>query len=269
MKFLIFSFTFLLSSTLFSQETFSTTTFEKTRKMILGLTKDFKPHEVLIVHDIDNTILAHKHPLGSDQWFRWQMGLLNTRSPYLTGKNFEEILYWYNQAIKAPQSTMRLTDQEIHKILRYYKFDGFDLMGLTARNPGLIRATWREIKRNRVFLVKSPPLPKNVISGNIPEFERPVFYANGLAFISGQDKGLFLRYLLQKSSKNYKAIVIIDDQEKNVRNVHQAFEKSSVKTIGFHFLAEEKNVKAFERLSKRKVHQDFLKLKKSCDLKFL
>src|SRR5882724_895334 len=36
----------------------------------------YGPEHVLLVCDLDNTLMAMNHPLGSDQWFEWQRYLI-------------------------------------------------------------------------------------------------------------------------------------------------------------------------------------------------
>ena len=49
---------------------------------------------VLLVADIDNTLLAMDRQLGSDQWFQWQEHLLEhePQSPYLVADDFSGLL---------------------------------------------------------------------------------------------------------------------------------------------------------------------------------
>ena len=52
------------------------------------------PEHVLVALDIDNTLLAMDEPLGSEQWFDWQVYLLNKdpTSPQLVASTFEGLL---------------------------------------------------------------------------------------------------------------------------------------------------------------------------------
>src|SRR5689334_15409715 len=57
-------------------------------------THKIKPEKVLLVLDIDNTLLAMDTPLGSDQWFEWQRYLIDhdPSSKYLVAPTFEGLL---------------------------------------------------------------------------------------------------------------------------------------------------------------------------------
>ena len=53
-----------------------------------------KPERVLLVLDIDNTLLAMNNPLGSDQWFEWQKFLLENepKSRHAVANSFQGLL---------------------------------------------------------------------------------------------------------------------------------------------------------------------------------
>ena len=50
------------------------------------------PEHVLLVLDIDNTMMSMDNRLGSDHWFEWQSYLLNHEptSPHLVAKAFPD-----------------------------------------------------------------------------------------------------------------------------------------------------------------------------------
>ena len=54
----------------------------------------YGPEHVLLVCDLDNTLMAMNHPLGSDQWFEWQRYLIDhdPKSPYRVADTFPGLL---------------------------------------------------------------------------------------------------------------------------------------------------------------------------------
>ena len=71
---LIFSLVILiLSSQSFAKSlALETSSFEEIQKKVYELGKKYGPKNVLVVLDIDNTVLKMNQDLGSDQWFTWQ-----------------------------------------------------------------------------------------------------------------------------------------------------------------------------------------------------
>src|SRR6185312_11095601 len=57
-------------------------------------THKFKPENVLLVLDIDNTLMAMDSPLGSDQWFEWQKYLISHEpsSKYAVASSFDGLV---------------------------------------------------------------------------------------------------------------------------------------------------------------------------------
>lgn len=257
----------LLCFNLYSQETIETHDFNQNYEVIEALLDKYEPSEILVALDVDNALIAHEHALGSDQWFRWQMNLLGTKSPYRIADNFEELLVWYRRTINIHGATTRLTDPEITNVLYKLKLYGVPHLAVTARDSETLAGTRRELSKNQVkYSFKSPLLE---IDSKIASLDEPIYYKNGLAMLSGQDKGKFLKHAIDATNGQYKVVVMIDDQLRNVNKVHAAFENSSIQTVGLRFAAEDKNVSRFLRSAKKSVHQAFLKLQKKCNLSYL
>jgi hypothetical protein len=85
-------------------------------------------------------------------------------------------------------------------------------------------ATRRELVRNGIDIAATAP------AGNLdlpsPDASRPVRYVDGLAMVSGYNKGARLLELLEALGidDRIERIVFLDDREKNVCQVQQAFD---------------------------------------------
>ena len=257
----------ILSAGLFAQETIETKTFKQNLEIFEKVLSEYHADEVLIAFDIDNALLAHDHALGSDQWFRWQMSLLGTKSPYKIADDFEGLIEWYHRSINVHTATTHLTDPYIPHVLQYIKTYGVPHIAVTARGHETRSGTKRELARNQVkYSYKSPKLE---LDSHVDGFKLPIYYQNGLAMLSGQDKGEFIKYLINETQSQYKVVIMLDDQLRNVQKVHNAFQGTGIKTIGLRFGAEDKNVRSFLRSAKKSVHKDFLDLKHFCSLSYL
>ena len=84
----------LISFNLFASEALTTDTFRDVSRKVLELNSKYGSKNVLVVFDIDNTVLAMKRDLGSDQWFEWQAGMIfsETESFQKITSDFEELL---------------------------------------------------------------------------------------------------------------------------------------------------------------------------------
>ena len=102
---------------------------------------------VLLVLDIDNTIMAMNQDLGSDHWFEWQDYLLKHEpdSPYLVADSFPELLEV--QGILYNLSRMHPPQPEQPMLIAELQNRGISTIILTSRGPEFRVATERELKR--------------------------------------------------------------------------------------------------------------------------
>ena len=72
----------------------ATKDFADVAKTVEGYVTKYGAEHVLLVLDIDNTVMSMDTDLGSDHWFEWQNYLLNNEptSPHLVAKTFPELL---------------------------------------------------------------------------------------------------------------------------------------------------------------------------------
>ena len=84
----------------------------------IATSNKYGAEHVLLVVDIDNTMLAMNRPLGSDQWFEWQDYLLKNEpdSPYLVADTFDGLLevqgLLYNLGPDAPAAARPAGDHQ-------------------------------------------------------------------------------------------------------------------------------------------------------------
>src|SRR6187549_4287487 len=64
------------STNLFASEMTDTEEFAEIGAVVVKYAHKIEPSRILLVLDIDNTLLAMDNPLGSDQWFEWQRYLI-------------------------------------------------------------------------------------------------------------------------------------------------------------------------------------------------
>lgn len=198
--------------------------FKPIEKLVKSKLKEYEPEEMLVVLDIDNTILTNDALLGSDFWYQWQSGKLPVK-PKDDQKLSSDCMF--NEAITLlfQVGTMSVTDQELPKILAKWQDEGISVMALTSRGPVNRQPTERELLRNGIDLTRAQPrnAEGNSITFANMEKGRDASYANGIFMTSGMDKGVMLDYLLGRLGKTYRAIVFVDDTWKNDANMQAEF----------------------------------------------
>jgi Protein of unknown function (DUF2608) len=264
--------------------------------------------KVLMVFDIDNTLLAMDQDLGSDQWFEWQEGLLRNQphDPALVASDFQGLLD--AQTLLWNIGEMSPPEKEQPAIIHRMQKRGFTSLLLTSRGPEVNDLTLKALENNGYHFSTTslPPkegfpatfLPynrskieysgitineaiamelgfdskqdclKKKLEFSAPCFRkpRPVKYADGIFFTTGQNKGAMLRTLLYKTghtgSQRFSAIVYADDKIKHVKHVYQAFCDKPVELLLFHYTHESKRVELFRKDSKSKLSSKWKQIQK-------
>src|SRR6476660_2126319 len=125
----------------------ATKDFADVAKAVEGYAAKFGAEHVLLVMDIDNTVMSMDSDLGSDHWFEWQNYLLKNEptSPHLVAKTFPDLLK--AQGILYDRGKMHPTQPEEPKLIGDMQKQGVAAILLTSRGPEFREPTLRELKR--------------------------------------------------------------------------------------------------------------------------
>lgn len=194
--------------------------FKKVDQTINEKIAQYGADEVLVVLDIDNTILTSDTDLGSDVWYRWQRGKLDVK-PTANQKLTDACLFNEAIALLYELGTMSLTDTALPELINAWQKSGVTLIALTSRSPMCRPATERELDKNGVDLSISA---LNSLGGKPMNFSstfnnRDISYADGVYMTSGLNKGEMLSQITNKAGQDFKSIVFVDDTKENVENV--------------------------------------------------
>jgi hypothetical protein len=181
------------------------------------------PEQVLVVFDIDNTLLAMEQGLGSDQWYYWQKDLQKEDpcSGLLVSDRFmvQGALYF--------ASAMRPTQADAAGQVRRLQDAGLKVIAVTSRGTDYRLQTFRELRRNGIsFWPGALPPQRGFSEIFIPEGgSLPALYEDGVFLTSGQDKGVMIQALLMKTGRPAPAVIVIaDDKGNNLKDVMAAFD---------------------------------------------
>jgi hypothetical protein len=237
--------------------------------------EEFGAEHVVLVLDIDNTVMSMDGDLGSDHWFEWQSYLLANEpdSPHLVGKTFPDLLNV--QGVLYERNHMHPTQPDQPELIAKMQKRGISTVLLTSRGPEFRGPTERELKRcGYDFARTALPVrdasegtylaydPKNLEKSGLTAAEvakyklpapRPVIYANGIFMTAGQHKGMMLLTLLEKSKRNIKAIVYVDDNVRHVGSVLSAAIARNLEASVFHYQHEDTRVQHFQYSDKHEV----------------
>jgi hypothetical protein len=200
---------------------------------------------VLVVFDIDNTLLAMEQDLGSDQWYDWQKELQaeNPCSGMLVSNRLavQGALYF--------ASAMRLTQPDAAALVRQLQEQDLAVFALTSRGADFRLQTFRELRRNGISFWSNALPPRHGYADTFtPQGgSRPALYEDGVFLTAGQHKGDMLKALLAKTGTPPPEVVIFaDDKDKNLRDVLQTYEGSGTTIHAWRYSREDPVVAAFD-----------------------
>jgi hypothetical protein len=198
------------------------------------LSRQYGVDKVLVVMDIDNTILTSTTDLGSDLWYQWQTDKLEIK-PSASQK--VTCLFEDSIGLLYELAPMKLTENNLDQTISNWQIAGHTVMALTSRAPKYRAATERELARNQVDLASSALVPVGQDSMLLREIKgREISYMQGVMMTSGLNKGEMLQYLLDKTQRKFAAIVFVDDSQRNIDDMYKAYQ--NVKNVDmriFHY----------------------------------
>jgi len=200
--------------------------------------------EVLVVLDIDNTLLAMEQGLGSDQWYYWQKDLASDDpcSGELVSNRFRV------QGALMFASAMRPTQPDAAQQVKRMQDGGLKVISVTSRGTDYRLQTFRELRRNGFsFWSSALPPQQGFPEDFIPQGgTRPARYEEGVFLTSGQHKGDMIKALLARTGTAApKVIIMADDKQANLQAVMEAFEGSGTAVHAWRYTREDTNVAAF------------------------
>jgi hypothetical protein len=205
-----------------------------------------KRGSLLLVLDIDDTLLTSDTFFGSDRWYEWQNSLGKT-DPDKVKCLFDVIALNYEagtqHAVEEKTGGVAfINGLKVPKIL------------LTSRGAYSRGGTEREL------LHAGYELPINLMPSNHGSSwinvrsgkPAPISYANGIQMVTGRDKGQSLLDLLTFHKLRYDNIVLIDDGEANIRSLRQALAAVGINYYGFHYKGVPKKPESVEKEKEEK-----------------
>lgn len=274
MKFLLLSF--LLCLNVFAQE-LETNSYLTIEKKANEYAKEFNPKDVLIVLDIDNTVLTMPQDLGSDQWFNWQYSncVKSDKKPsFCVAKNMGELLDINGKLFSL--SKMVPTTKNTVEVIKRLQKKNFKVILLTSRGHAFRSATEKVMQENNLNFIDSAIGPKGGYPGTFTPYDvknlkkygltksdatkaklkkqgRPISFENGIMMTAGLNKGIMLKTILHKTGYNPKAVIFADDHKRHTKKMNQIHANSSFKLTTYRFGAIDKNVTRFKKSDKKEV----------------
>jgi hypothetical protein len=271
----------LISSQLYASEALTTSSMDEAFAKVEEKAQQYGRENVLMVFDIDNTLLTTTTDLGSDQWFSWQEKIMKDPNckPTCVSTNVGELIE--AQGVLFTLGKMKATEENLAAKIKQLQTSGQKVILLTSRGPDFRSLTETSLSKNAMVFsastlnqtsdVTGTYLPydiKNLACSGLTQADvdsaglkdaRPVSFQNGIYMTAGQNKGVMLKVLLNKYKQNYKAIIFADDHQRHVDRM-QAIMGNISDVTTFRYAKMDPEVQRFNEMDKNEVVQNWLKL---------
>lgn len=275
---------FLVSFQIFASEALTTNSMDDVFAKVAEKSQIYGRENVLVVFDIDNTILTAVNDLGSDQWYSWQEQVMKDPGclPVCVSTNMDELIK--AQGLLFNLGKMKPTEASLPKKLKELQAAGTKVILLTSRGPDFRSLTETSLRENamsfedstlnRSIDQTSTYLPydiSNLSASGLTDGDaslaslgqaRTVSFQNGIYMTAGQNKGVMLKVLLNRYRLNYKAVIFADDHVRHVTRMQAIMGHLSDVTT-YRYAGMDPEVERFNRMDKTEVIEQWSKLQKT------
>lgn len=195
---------------------------------------------MLVVFDIDNTLIEPVQELGSNQWFEKRI------KEYLSyGYNSQDALQAALKEWTAIQNItlVKLVEPGIEGIVKDLQQKEYSVMGLTTRGLSLSTLTVEQLESVDIDLSRTAPIHEEVYFMN----ERGVLFRGGSLFTAGTHKGEALRKLLEEAEFKPSSIMFINDKYSHLVPVEEYCTQYGIPFIGLRYGYTDEKVKNFRK----------------------
>jgi len=208
-------------------------TFDEIAPVVANLNSQYGAENVLIVADIDNTLLTSATDLGGDIWYQWQRGKLPVKP---TPEQQVSCLFEDTISLLYELAPMNLTEPQAPALLNDWQKAGNTLLLLTSRAPKNRAATERELLRHGIDVSQAALTPVDNANPVYREkLEREMSYSRGLMMTTGMNKGTMLEWILNTTGRDFDAIVFVDDSQHNIENMDNVWQQHNTDMRIFHY----------------------------------
>ncbi len=195
---------------------------------------------MLVIFDIDNTLIEPVQELGTNQWFE------NRIKEYISyGHSKPDSLEKALQEWTAIQSItlVKLVEPGIEHIVKDLQNQGYTVIGLTTRGLGISTRTIDQLQTVKINLTATAPTNEEIFFMN----ERGVLFRGGVLFTAGTHKGKALEKFLKTVGCNPSSIMFINDKYSHLLPVEEYCEKFALPFTGIRYGFLDEKVKNFRK----------------------
>lgn len=193
----------------------STDELQLVTELSLNLAGEYGGDHILVLLEIDGTLLTMKSDQGENPCG--------------------------SSSLDTGASMMQPAQADAAELVRRIQAAGMNVIVLTSRGPDCRLQTFTELSSNGFSFAATAWPPRDGYPGTfLPEGGvRPVLYENGVFFAAGQDKGVMLKALLDKTSDPKPVLIVMADPSRDSLNaVMKTFSWTGTKVHAWHYTRE-------------------------------
>lgn len=194
---------------------------------------------VVVVFDLDNTVMEPVHDHGSDQWFS-AMIKCGMQYGFDLGQSVDKILPVYFDLQSRIQ--VKPVEVDVLPLIQFLQENGIPVIALTARSLPLMDRTIQLLTSIGVDFSKTSISSKE----HAFTLHHEAHFKAGIMFCGKNDKGETLRELFRATLFQPKKIVFADDKESCLVSVEKMAQELQVAFIGIRYAHCDEKVNAFQ-----------------------
>lgn len=205
---------------------------------------DFLPDDpdpdLLIIFDIDNTLIEPVQELGTDQWFysRLKDHLHNGHDGRAA---LDKAIREWTAVLNI--SKMKLVESAAEVIVRDLQKSGYHVMGMTTRGLGMATLTIEQLQHLGIDLSLHAPHEEDFLMRN----EGTILYRKGILFTSGTHKGEALHRFFDTIDYPAMDVMFINDKLNHLTPVEEMCLREEIGFYGLRYGKTDERVKNFNR----------------------
>ncbi len=197
-------------------------------------------NDVLVLFDLDNTLIEPDAEVASDQWFDACIRFCQAKGLAVQKAVKRVLPLWMDLLHKI---TMRPVEPQAVTVVSELLTLHVPVIALTARQISLCALTARQLHDVNIEFVMST-LANKSFTFNHKSF--CIHFEHGVLLCNGNDKGLAIAQLLDQLCIKPHIIVYIDDKEKHLQSVAKIAQQRGHSFVGLRYSFLDDKVKNFK-----------------------
>lgn len=196
--------------------------------------------DVLVLFDIDNTLIAPATEIASDQWFDACLGWCHAKglTPEQAVKYVRPV--WISLLKKA---TMQPVESQAVTLVGDLISKHVPVIAVTFRTIQLHELTAQQLHGVGIDFSTSMLAKKTFV---LNDGESCIRFEQGVLFCNGTDKGLAVAQFLDQLQLTPRIIVCVDDKEHHIRSVAKVVQQRGCSFVGLRYSFLDNKVKNFK-----------------------